>query len=203
MLSVLCSWFLLRQHCPELGRSERSRPPSLSGNRDDHPSGISAREVVTLKEKLNERGESTTFPKTGTTASQPIPLLFLPRRALDIHVLEAQRDIRAEVESGPLAAQQLRITRSRDHRRVVGRVNRRGNEGGNVQFPGKLPDSLTQFAVAGHASGKDQDARRVIFGGLAQAADERAHDGILKAGAQINNLPRWVVHIRDCGDVIL
>src|SRR5215207_11353855 len=107
------------------------------------------------------------------------------RVLFEADVLEAERDVRVEVEA--VAESGLKFDRAGggDHRGVVGREVARGEVGGHAYPPPQLARSLAQGFVAGDAAGDDERAGAVLPGEPFGRADERADDHTLEARGQI------------------
>src|SRR5215213_3347435 len=106
------------------------------------------------------------------------------RVLFEADVLEAEGNVRVEVEA--VAESRLKLDRARggDHRGVVGREVARGEVGGHAEPPPQLARSLAQGLVAGDATGDDERAGAVLRREPFGRADERADDDALEARGQ-------------------
>src|SRR5215211_1771482 len=86
------------------------------------------------------------------------------RVLFEADVLEAERDVRVEVEAVAEAGLKFDRAGGGDHRGVVGREVARGEVGGHAYLPPQLARSLAQGFIAGDASGDDERAGTVLLG---------------------------------------
>src|SRR5215213_7302801 len=116
------------------------------------------------------------------------PVVNVAARArvlFDADVLEAERNVRVEVEAVAESRRKLDRAGRGDHRGVVGREVARGEVCGHAELPPQLARSLAQGLVAGDAARDDERPRAVLAGEPFGRADERADDHALKARGQV------------------